>query len=487
MTSTKNTPLIKPSDAKSWSLCARRVWLDNKAEFEVVPMEDAFEQLVINLGLAHEQTVFQRLSDTLEVHTATSPDDTIRLITERVPVIYQAQLVNEEDGLIGFPDFLILNESGEYQAADAKLSLSEEKKEIQVQLGVYRRLLARILNSQLPAIVFLGDGKQALIDDDANPVANQFVTEMRELLANEDEPLVRYGHSKCRACPYYTHCKPAFEASEELSLLYGIQGRAASGLEAAGISTITQLAATDPSDIPDIPYLKGHEKKQRAVFQAKSYLTGEVFQQSPITLPVGQWVHFDIEDNPLTGNGEKHVYLWGFLVPDLLGNWDQENFEYVWTDHSEEDEQGWLQFLAQIEQYKQQYPQLILAHYSSHERSTIRSYAKRYGMEDNETVVYLLGDDSPLFDLQKPVLESLVLPLQGYGLKDICKHQDLVNFQWQDDDSGSQWSVVQFNRFLNEANPQIKENMKTEILSYNRDDVTATRRLEEWLRTHFSA
>ena len=50
--------------------------------------------------------------------------------------------------------------------SDAKLSLSEEKKEIQVQLGIYRRLLG----TGLPAIVFLGDGEQALIGNEANAV-----------------------------------------------------------------------------------------------------------------------------------------------------------------------------------------------------------------------------------------------------------------------------------------------------------------------------
>ncbi|WP_339339449.1 ribonuclease H-like domain-containing protein [uncultured Oceanicoccus sp.] len=89
--------------------------------------------------------------------------------------------------------------------------------------------------------------------------------------------------------------------------------------------------------------------------------------------------------------------------------------------------------------------------------------------------------------MQKPVLESLVLPLQGYGLKDICMHKDLVNFQWEDDDSGSQWSVVQFNRFFGEPDPATKESLKADILGYNRDDVIATRRLEEWLRTNFIA
>ena len=480
MTSNTGKPLIKPSDAKSWSICARRAWLDNKGNFDLSPTEDEFEQLIIQLGLEHENAVLQRLSERFEVQTATSLEHTTQLMAEKVQVIYQAQLQDETKGFSGYPDFLILHDSGEYQAADAKLSLSEEKKEIQVQLGFYRRMLA----SNLPAIVFLGDGNEGLIGDEANTATDQFIVEMRELLSNKNEPIVRYSHSKCRACPYYTYCKPEFEAKGELSLLYGIQGRASEGLESEGIDSITKLSKTDPNIIPDIPYLKGYEKKQRAVLQAKSYLTGEVFKLNPVSLPKGQWVHFDIEDNPLTGTGEKHVYLWGFFVPD----YEKDNFEYVWTDNDTEDQKGWLQFLAKIEEYRQRYPSLILAHYSSHERSTIKSYAKRYDMEDNATVLYLLGDDSPLFDLQKPVLKSLILPLQGYGLKDICKHKDLVNFQWEDEDSGSQWSVVQFNNFLTEPDTHIKSTLKKEILGYNRDDVIATRRLEEWLRkTHIQS
>ncbi|MBL4712293.1 MAG: TM0106 family RecB-like putative nuclease [Gammaproteobacteria bacterium] len=477
MTSVTDIPLIRPSDARSWSLCARRVWLDNKGDLELPPVTDEFDLLIIQLGLEHESAVLQHLANTRDVHTATSPEDTKRLITEGVQVIYQAQLVDEANGFIGYPDFLIRHESGEYQPADAKLSLNEEKKEIQVQLGFYRRMLG----SQLPAIVFLGDGNEAVIGDEANVMTNRFVTEMRELLANDDEPVVRYGHSKCCICPYYTHCKPAFEAKEELSLLYGIQARAASGLENEGIDTITKLAETDPITISDIPYLKGSEKKQRAVLQAKSYLSGKVFQTAPISLPEGQWVHFDIEDNPLADNVQRHVYLWGFLVP----GYSNENFEYVWTDTELDDEQGWLEFLARIEDYRKRYTPLILAHYSNYERTTIRAYAKRYGMQNNSTVKYLLGETSPLFDMRKPVLDNLVLPLQGYGLKDICKHKDLVNFQWEDDESGSQWSIVQFNHFLAESDPKIKETLKSDILGYNRDDVIATRRLEEWLRSNF--
>ncbi len=298
---------IKPSDASSWALCARRVWLDNYpealGELEVEEAEDAFEALIIELGLAHEQAVLTLLMKEKSVHTATSPEDTQRLMAEGVDVIYQAQLLDKENLLVGYPDFLIRHVSGEYQPADAKLSLSEEKKEIQVQLGFYRRML----NASLPAIVFLGDGDTAEIGDETNPLTNQFVTEMRELLASDTEPLVRYSHSKCRACSYYTHCKPAFEAKEEISLLYGVQGRAADGLEKHGINTVSELATSSPESLPDVPYLKGYEKKQRAILQAQSYFSGEVHQIAPVSLPDGHWVHFDIEDNPLTGNGEKHV------------------------------------------------------------------------------------------------------------------------------------------------------------------------------------
>ena len=104
-------------------------------------------------------------------------------------------------------------------------------------------------------------------------------------------------------------------------------------------------------------------------------------------------------------------------------------------------------------------------------------------MQQHPTVHFLLGDNSPLFDIQKPILQSLVLPVQSYGLKDICKHPKLVNFHWQDEKSGSQWAVVQFHRFLRATNKKIRAVLKENTLSYNRDDVRATHAIEVWLRS----
>ena len=68
-----------------------------------------------------------------------------------------------------------------------------------------------------------------------------------------------------------------------------------------------------------------------------------------------------------------------------------------------------------------------------------------------------------------------MLPTKGYGLKDVCKHPHLVDFQWQDAGSGSQWSVVQYVRFLRTAVAAERQRLKADILQYNLDDVKATR------------
>jgi uncharacterized protein len=472
--STRN--LIKPSDAISWISCIRRAWLDKHqaTEFEI----DAFNQLLIDLGLEHEAAMLAKLENQYPVSKANSFDHTRTLMQQGAPVIYQGRLLDEQEGLVGYPDFLIRHESGQYQPADAKLSLSEKKKAIQIQLGIYRRLLS----TELPAIIFLGDGRTALLGNEVDPLVDTFITDMRSLLNTQQQPVARYSHSKCRICPYQSHCRPEFDAKEDISLLYGIHGNAANHLAEAGITTITQLALSEVESLPDVSYLKGNKRKHRAILQAKSFLTDKIFQLNKAVLPEGTWIHFDIEDNPLTPARERHVYLWGFLVPAYA----RENFEYVWTDDETSDYEGWMGFLQKIEAYRSQYFPLVLAHYSNHEKATIKKYAERYAMENHSTVTWLLGHDSPLFDMQKPVLDCLVLPLQGYGLKDICKHPDLVNFQWENQESGSQWSVVQCNRFQSETDLTEKQKLKTEILSYNRDDVIATRKLEVWLRSMFS-
>ncbi|MBS0483634.1 MAG: TM0106 family RecB-like putative nuclease, partial [Proteobacteria bacterium] len=314
--------LIKPSDASTWVSCIRRVWLDKHQPTAAGP--DAFNQLLSDFGLEHEAAMLVRLEHQYPVSKAISFEHTQALMQEGAAVIYQGRLLDERQGLAGYPDFLIRHDSGYYQPADAKLSLSENKRAIQIQLGIYRRLLG----NNLPALVFLGDGRTAQLGDEIEPLVDEFISGMRTVLDLPQPPAVRYSHSKCRICPHVTHCRPEFEAKEDISLLYGVHGKAADHLTEAGIATISQLAGESAESLPDVPHLKGNKRKHRAILQARSMLSGEVFQLNKAVLPQGTWIHFDIEDNPLTPDRARHVYLWGFLAPPH----GREDFEYVWSD-----------------------------------------------------------------------------------------------------------------------------------------------------------
>lgn len=467
---------VVASDIVSLSHCPRRLWYEYNPPPGIEAVEpDPLDALILEMGLEHESAVRDKLAEESEVFEATSIEHTQQLMDEGAPVIYQAHLLDEENQLFGKPDFLLLQPDKTYQAADAKLAQSI-KKEIGVQLAFYRRLLG----SEHPGLVFLGTGEAELVGVEFDSHLNTFITEARAVLSDDIRPEVRYSESKCTACPFYDVCHPDFVAKEELTLLYGVESRSVGRLEEHGFVTITDLANASPDDIPDnIPYLKG-ERRRRAVLQAQAWKTGQVTKLSDIVMPEGTWVHFDIEANPQTPDGHQHVYLWGFLKAP----YEPENFEYVWTDHVDDDREGWLAFVAKVEEYRAAWPDLKLVHFASYERDRIRAYANRYEMEDHPTVAWLLDTDTgPLYDIQRAVTQNLVLPLSGYGLKKICKHEGLVNFQWEDDESGSQWSVVQYINFLRSDDPGDRQAIKDSILGYNRDDVRATRKLEEWLRS----
>lgn len=143
------------SDVVSFTYCPRRLWYEYNPPPGMKEMEPApFDALILEMGLEHESAVRDKLAEKLEVVEATSIENTHDLMGARVPVIYQAHLLDEPNQLFGKPDFLLLQADGSYQAADAKFAHSI-KKEIGVQIAFYRR----ILGSEHPGLVYLGTGE----------------------------------------------------------------------------------------------------------------------------------------------------------------------------------------------------------------------------------------------------------------------------------------------------------------------------------------
>ena len=192
---------------------------------------------------------------------------------------------------------------------------------------------------------------------------------------------------------------------------------------------------------------------------------------------MGTWIHFDVESDPIADGDSGIVYLWGFLLPD-------GEFTYEWADPGLDNQRdAWGRVLNLLEDMRNRYPSLVIAHFAHYEIQILRSYVALFGDEENETVKWLLGEDSPLLDLRNVVRDHLILPLKSYGLKAVCKDPRLVNFQWTHEESGSQWSVVRYHDYLAATNDAERERIKSEILSYNEDDVRATDAMAHWLRS----
>lgn len=465
-------PLIQAGDAKSWVLCHRRAWFDRRPPVGFSPpVPSAFDQLLWRAGAEHEQAVATQWN---RIEQAGTPDRTYELMRAGAPVIGQAVLDRPEIGLGGRPDFLVRQPDGRYQIVDAKLaSRLKGHPEITLQLAIYRRLLG----NGLPAIAALAGGVQESVGDEANEVLDQFLAQFSEALRSPEPPPVSFSESKCGACPYDSICRPDFERAGELSMLHGVSATMAVRLKQAGVPDISALANADENLAP--AGLAAPDAWRRAVLQARAIAHQEWFVLAVPDLPEGHWIHFDVESNPLSTMPGGEVYLWG-LLPPPHGRGD---YVSIWSDGGPAaDHSAWLAFLDKLEPWRVGAKPVVIAHYSAFERTQLKLYADRYGDVDHPTVQWLLGSNSPLFDLRTVVQRCLVLPLSSYGLKAICKHPGLVGFAWEVRESGSQWSVVRYMDFLSEQESVAKQAIRDEIESYNRDDVRATRALEMWMR-----
>jgi uncharacterized protein len=465
-------PFFSASDAISWALCKRRAWFDHHPPDGFIEVVDPFDELVLKKGIEHESRVLAKMGP---YRTADSVEHTKQMMAQGIPLIYQGLLVDDKLGVVCQPDFLRLD-AGEYRAEDAKFATTlQGKKEQIAQLGTYDIVLG---SNRRTRALLVDEASYELCDKDLR-TAETFLADMAVLMGMAELPAANFVATKCRECPYSATCVPQFEAEENLGLDYFVDNRALPALSKRGIRRLSDLATARVSDLDNVPYLKAPEKQERAIVQARSYLEKRVIRVGEIELPPGNAIHFDIETWPFGANGQGTVYLWGFLVPPYG---KATNYEYVWADEAD-DRAGFLSALEMMDGYRKNIRNAVLVHYSSFELIQIRRLAERYGLTEHPVVDWLLNDPSSCFDIQKSVTQALILPVTGYGLKAICKNPALVNFQWDVEESGSQWSVVRYNDYLECDKEAERTSVKDELLSYNRDDVAATRALETWLKS----
>jgi predicted RecB family nuclease len=191
-------------------------------------------------------------------------------------------------------------------------------------------------------------------------------------------------------------------------------------------------------------------------------------------------------DEPL---GVDRLYLYGFGVHDRTASkdWRTATIEtYFDYSNTEEGEflvlsQMWNRLQSEIAKAENARKTIKIFHYSPHEFSWWKKFAKRYSGKpgvptENELERF---KSTYLVDLL-PIARKISFPSMSYSIKDLAP---LAGFEWDVDKAGGANSLLKFRTASDpDADPKARDEAITWLDSYNRDDVRATFAVREFMR-----
>lgn len=372
---------------------------------------------------------------------------------------------------VGIPDLLETREGKSnfgnhyYVVYDIK-SGKEMKDEYKFQLVFYSLILER-LQGVLPkeAYIINADGEERAFQiDDFLDYFHLTRETIEKILDGEKPP--PFLKSGCKHSPWYSLCVEETVGCNDISLIYRLSQNDQRRFYEMGIHTVKDLADAEldaiRSRMEDWPF----DKILRFHSQAQVLMSGEpMILKRPDFPEVKNEIYFDIESDPT----QDIDYLLGVLIkkPDsAAGRTGQTEYRYFLAKDKEDEPRIWNEFLNFLESLDD----FVIYHYSYYEREVFRRLANRYGI--SITLENKFRDNT--IDLHRVAVESAILPLYFYSLKDIAK---FLGFKWEAEDAGGAESVVWYNDWLEKGDKKILD----KIIRYNEDDVRATLFVKEWL------
>ena len=308
-------------------------------------------------------------------------------------------------------------------------------------------------------------------------------------------PVLSSGKMGCTACMYKSTCLDEMKSFDN------------------GNGHVTLLARVTPDiaadSFPEIRSIRDlfnsiprNDQMITAQIRARVWQTGIPESLNPsekIVIPEAD-VEIDIDlensmealreadiDEPL---GVDRLYLYGFGIHDRTVNVDwrtakiETYFDYTNTEEGEYSvlSQMWNRLQSEIAKAENAGKTIKIFHYSSHEFSWWKKFAKRYSDKpgvptENELESFKTKYLVDLF----PIARKISFPSMSYSIKDLAP---LAGFEWEVDKAGGANSLLKFRTATDEsADPVAREDAIAWLDSYNRDDVRATFAVRSYIRS----
>jgi uncharacterized protein len=465
---------------------------------QVKPDEAGEEMRILREhGLKHEAAYLDRLKQTHKnvCEIASNKGDaqalTLEAMKSGADVIYQAAL--RSDGFAGFADFLTRAEGKSnlgdfhYLVSDTKLALKPKPYFI-IQLCCYAEMLETI-QGVTPSVlqIVLGNGdlrsfrtadyfyfykslKESFLKAQATFDPNK---------APEVSALEKLGR-------WQSHAEQLMEECDHLSRVANIRATQIKKLKSAGINTLTELAQSQLSYIPDMQSDTLATLKQQARLQLESLGLPkpkyELIAQNPqnprrglTLLPPASAndVFFDMEGYPHVQGGLEYLFGATYIQDG------EPEFRDWWAHNREEERQAFEEFVDWVHERWLNDKTMHIYHYNVYEVAALRKLMGRYGTREQEVDDLLRNE--VFVDLYTVVRQGLRIGEPSYSIKNV---EHLYREKRKGEVAKATDSIVFYERWLEKRDGDTWQTSKTlkDIRDYNQDDCDSTWQLARWLR-----
>lgn len=207
-----------------------------------------------------------------------------------------------------------------------------------------------------------------------------------------------------------------------------------------------------------------------------------------IDLENSQAALFENLGEELPGKDQVYLYGYGILDRTISRDWRSGDFKSIinFNDTVEAEievlSSMWKALKSEVAKAEASGKSIGIFHYSKHEQSWFRKYARSHAAVPNTPSLQEIEDFMAKYFVDLMEYSKLVaLPATGYGIKKLAP---LAGFTWQVNDPGGADSLLRYREAIDVSLSQDERDANREWLrSYNIDDVRATFAVRDYLRS----
>ena len=451
------------SDLINFFRCPRLLFLNHFGDKALKLAPSDFLRRLWKLGRNYESTVtdfFKYEKPKYKVGDYEKGlEETLKLMKAGAEAIYQGVLKNDE--LVGIPDFLIKAKGHSllgdyyYYAVDIKGATTSKERYL-FQLASYSYLLGDIqgFTPLYGGLLLLEMDMQIKHFYSLIKEVISTINESKKILGNAESMPDLFIDSNCQMCQWYGFCLPEANQKEDLSLISGINRKIKTALEKISVKNYSDLANCSSRDISTIEEIP-EEKGKTILLQAKSLKEKKIYLKSSPELPLNtKEIFIDFESDMVFEEKSTELARVDYLIGLLKCTSGEANYSYLLLEDEEK-------LLNDFTAYLVEHADYIFYHYGHYEQAIF----------DNK------WSELPkvnLFNIEKVIKESIILPVTSYSLKNIAK---VLGFKWRNKDASATQSMCWYSNFL-----ETKDRKYLDLsIEYNHDDCLALLFIKNWL------